>query len=156
MNWIYHILDKIKDNSLAFLVMTLSFFAPIGGILLAVGFFIVLDTVVGVWKARKIKQEITSRRFSSIVVKFLVYQLSVMTFFVMDFFILNDIIKNFFTGEFLVTKIMALILIGIEFFSIDESFKKVKGVGLIETLKKIIKGWRDVKDNIDKVKRGDE
>lgn len=148
------ILSKVKTYSLEFISMTIGFFAPIGGILLSVGIMIIFDTIVGIWKAKKLGEKITTRRFSSIIVKFCIYQFAVLSFFVMDYFILNEIIKNFFNGDYLVTKIMALILIGTECFSIDESIKEVKGVGLIDNLKKMLRKGKEIKEDIDKIKRG--
>ena len=110
----------------------LTFISPIAGVLIAVGAFVFLDTIIGIWKAKKIKQKVTSRRLSSVVNKMLVYQLTVITFFILGHFIVNDIVKQFINIDYAMTKVIAVVLISIEFFSIDESFKTATGKGLLE------------------------
>ena len=130
------------SNILAILV---SFISPIVGVLIAVGAFILLDTIVGIWKAKKIKQKVTSRRLASIVNKMLVYQLTTITFFTLDWFIINDIILEFLSVEFALTKAIAVVLISIEFFSINESFEMATGKGLIARFKDLMNKYKENK-----------
>jgi len=123
----------------------ISFSSPIAGVLIAVGDFVLLDTVIGVWKAKKIKQKITSRRLSSVINKMLVYQLNVITFFILGHFIVNDIVKQFIDVDYAMTKIVAVILISIEFFSIDESFKTATGKGLLERFNELLQKYKENK-----------
>ena len=51
-------------------------------------------------------------------------------FFLIDRFILNDIILTFFSVEFMLTKVVALVLASIEVMSINENYKIVKGIDL--------------------------
>ena len=120
----------------------LSFISPIAGVLMAVGAFIFLDTIIGIWKAKKIKQKVTSRRLSSIVNKMLVYQCTVITFFILGHFIVNDIVKELINIDYAMTKLVAVILISIEFFSIDESFKAATGKGLLDRFNDLMNKYK--------------
>ena len=120
----------------------LTFISPIAGVLIAVGAFVFLDTIIGVWKARKITQKITSRRLSSVVNKMLVYQLTVITFFILGHFIVNDLVKQFINIDYAMTKVVAVVLISIEFFSIDESFKTATGKGLLERFTDLVTKYK--------------
>lgn len=130
-----------------------AFFLPIAGILCAVGGFIILDTIVGVWKARKLKEKVTSKKLSKIISKMLIYQLVVITFFLLDSFIINDFILSFFSIQFALTKVIALVLISIEVFSIDESFGQATGQGLFGHLSKLIGKVKNLKGESDTLKK---
>ena len=137
--------SKILIHFSQILAVLVSFISPVVGVLIAVGAFILLDTVVGVWKAKKIKQKVTSRRLSSIVNKMLVYQLTTITFFTLDWFIINDIILEFLSVEFALTKAIAVVLISIEFFSINESFEVATGKGLLARFKDLMNRYKENK-----------
>lgn len=138
-------LDKIIPALIAF-------FLPIAGILVAVGGFIILDTIVGVWKAKRLKEKVTSKKMSRIIQKMLVYQAVTLTFFLLDSFIVNDFILTFFSVQFALTKVIALILISIEVFSIDESFGQATGLGLFGHLTKLIGKVKNLKGESDGLK----
>lgn len=125
-----------------------AFLVPIHGVLLAVGMFILADTVIGIWKAKKLKEKITSRRLSNVIQKMFVYQLVVITFFCLGHFIINDIVKQFINIDYLMTKIVAVILISIEFYSIDESFEQATGKGIFTRLTDLIKKYKDVRKEV--------
>ena len=127
------------------LAVLVSFISPVFGVLIAVGAFILLDTIVGVWKAKKIKQKVTSRRLSSVVNKMLTYQATVITFFTLDWFIINDIVLEFLSVEFALTKVIAVLLISIEFFSINESFESATGKGLIARFTDLMNKYKENK-----------
>ena len=125
-----------------------AFLAPIYGVLLVVGMFIGLDTIVGVWKAYKTKQAVRSRKMARVVNKMLVYNLTVITFFALDLFIFGDIVKSFISFDFALTKVVALILVSIEAYSIDESFKEATGKGLLERFTKLVQKYKEVKEEV--------
>ena len=131
------------SGKLLFAIWT--FISPIQLTLLAVGMFIIADTVLGIWKAKKIGQKITSKRMADVITKMLIYQLVVITFYCIDYAIIHDIMIEMVSVEFALTKAVALVLISIEFFSMDESFKAATGKGLIDRLTEVIKKYREVK-----------
>jgi hypothetical protein len=133
-------------------IVILSFLMPINGILLTIGISIFLDTVVGIWKSKKQNIKITSRKLSQIVSKTLLYEATVILFFMIDSFMLNEIVQTIFSVPFLLTKIVALTLVSIEIFSVDENIKAVKKTGLFYAFKNLVARSKEVKDDIDKIK----
>ena len=147
---IIYLWDKLMLHTTQILAVLLTFISPIAGVLVAVGAFIMLDTIIGIWKAKKIKQKLTSRRLSSVVNKMLVYQLTVITFFILGHFIVNDIVKTFIDVDYAMTKIVAVVLISIEFFSIDESFKAATGKGLLQRFTELLSKYKENKKSFRK------
>ena len=93
---LYILTTKLKLYSTKLMAIILSFFLPIVGILILIAASVILDTITGIWKAKKLKQPITSRRLSAIISKILLYEATVMLFFAIDKFLLNDIVISFF------------------------------------------------------------
>lgn len=137
-----------KFDLTSVLIPVISFLSPIWLIMLAVGAFILLDTIVGIWRSKKLGIKLTSKKFNTIWNKMFIYQSVIITFFFLDQAIMNQIVLMFFSVDFLLTKILALILISSEFYSIDESYKQATGTGLLELLKKNIKIGKDIKKDI--------
>ena len=122
------------------------FFAPIKGIILMVALATILDTCFGLWKAKKIGEEITSKIFRhGLVPKLLSYVAAVMLIYASDVFIINALTLSVISVEFISTKIIALVLLSIEVKSMDESFVKVKGYSFIDKIKAIISKLKDIK-----------
>ena len=149
----WQILTTALNNSLTRIMLIIgAFLAPIQGIMITVGICILADTAMGIWKAKKLGEKITSRKLSQIISKMFLYQMTVILIFCVDTFILNDIIQQFFTVPLLVTKIVAMTLISIELFSIDENFKAVKKKGFWDYFKRLTARAKDIKDEIDPLK----
>ena len=122
------------------------FFAPIKGIILMVALATILDTGFGLWKAKKLGEEITSKIFRhGLVPKLLSYVAAVMLIYASDVFIINALTMSVISVEFISTKLIALVLLSIEVKSMDESFVKVKGYSFIDKIKAIIGKLKDVK-----------
>ena len=113
---------------------------------------ILADTATGIWKAKHLKQEITSRKLSAIISKILLYELCVILFFLIDYFILNDIVLTVFSVPLMLTKVLALILASIEIQSISENWRIVKGVNLWQSAKLLFTRAIDIKNDINKLK----
>ena len=141
---LYILTTKLKLYSTKLMAIILSFFLPIVGILILIAASVILDTITGIWKAKKLKQPITSRRLSAIISKILLYEATVMLFYAMDKFLLNDIVISFFSIELLTTKILALVLVSIEVISINENYKAVKGIDLWASLKNLFARAKEV------------
>ena len=146
------LLISIQSQLLTLISICFAFFLPISGILLMIGVLISIDTITGIWKAKKLKEKITSRKLSAIISKLALYEVTVIMFFLIDQFILNDIILTFFSVPFMLTKIVALVLSSIEVMSINESIKQVKGVDLWQSGKALFARAKEVKDNLNKLK----
>ena len=128
------------------LTALLLFFAPIKGIILMVALATILDTCFGLWKAKKLDEEITSKIFrNGLVPKLVSYVAAVMLIYASDVFIINALTLSVISVEFISTKIIALVLLSIEVKSMDESFVKVRGYSFIDKIKVIIAKLKDVK-----------
>jgi len=149
---LYLLLYTIKNSALKLLTICFSFFLPISGILGLLFALILSDTATGIWKAKHLKQEITSRKLSAIISKILLYELCVILFFLIDYFILNDIVLTVFSVPLMLTKVLALILASIEIQSISENWRIVKGVNLWQSAKLLFTRAIDIKNDINKLK----
>jgi hypothetical protein len=65
-----------------------------------------------------------------------------------DKYILGDILQQFFAVEFLLTKVVALVLSSIEVFSADENYRAVRKYGLWHAFKKLVGRAKDVKSEL--------
>ena len=147
------LLLSIQSNLLTLISIITAFFMPISGILFLVGFLILIDTITGIWKAKKLKQPITSRKLSAIVSKLALYECAVIMLFCIDFWILDAIVLKFFSVPLMVTKITALTLCSIELISISENYKVIYGINIWQSLKNILKRGAELKDDVDKIKK---
>jgi hypothetical protein len=125
------------------------FFAPIKGLLIAVGVAIALDTIFGIFKAIRIKEEINSRRMSNIVSKFVLYQMAILLLFAIDKFLLGEFFKIWFQIDNFFTKVVAIILIFIEMTSIKENFEVAFNVNIWKLLKTTIQRAKYIKNEIE-------
>jgi len=153
---LYILTTKFKLYSTKLMAIILSFFLPIVGILILIAASVILDTITGIWKAKKLKQTITSRRLSAIISKILLYEATVMLFFAMDKFLLNDIVMQFFSIELLTTKILALTMVSIEVISINENYKQVKGIDLWASLKNLFARAKEVTSDFKNIKKNED
>lgn len=148
----YLLIFSIKKELLTLLTIVCSFFLPISGILGLLFVLILSDTATGIWKAKHLKHEITSRKLSAIISKLLLYELTVILFYLIDFYILNDIILTFFSVPLMLTKVLSLVLASIEIMSINENYKVVKGIDLWQSAKLLFTRAKEVKNDINKLK----
>ena len=137
------------------LAIVSSFFLPISGILILIGVSVILDTLTGVWKSRKLGTPITSRKLSSVISKILLYEVTVVLFYLIDYYILNDIVLTFFSVELMTTKILALVLVSIEVISINENYKAVKNIDLWESLKNLFARAKEVTQDFKNINEKD-
>ena len=146
------LLATIKQSFFQLLTVVGAFFLPVSGILFLIGFTIVVDTITGIWMAKKLKIKITSRRLSAIVSKLFLYELAVIGFYLIDFWILNDIIMKFFSVPLMLTKILSLVLVSIEVMSINENYKAVKGIDIWQGMKNLFSRAKEIKNDIDGIR----
>ena len=130
------------------------FFAPIYGLLIAVGFAIFLDTFTGIFKSVKLNgwRSIRSRKLSNIVSKMLLYQITILLLFVIDNYVLNEFIAVHFTIKFMFTKLVAILLIFIELVSIKENIEEALKIDIWKLLKNLLNRAKEVKEDINQIK----
>ena len=150
------LLSSIQKSSLQLLAVVSSFFLPITGILFLIGFAIVVDTLTGIWKAKKLGLPITSRRLSAIISKLMLYEVAVIGFYLIDKFILNDIVLQFFSVPLMLTKILSLILVSIEVMSINENYKAVKGIDIWQGMKNLFARAKEIKKDINGLRHNED
>jgi len=150
------LITKLKTYSMQLFAIVSSFFLPISGILILIGVSVIIDTLTGVWKSRKLKTSITSRKLSAVISKILLYEVTVMLFYLIDYYILNDIILTFFSVELLTTKILALVLVSIEVISINENIKAVKGIDIWQSLKNLFARAKEVTQDFREINEKDK
>jgi len=146
------LLASIKEYIIQLLTVIGAFFLPISGILFLIGFAIMLDTVTGIWKAKKLGIPVTSRKLSAIISKLMLYEVAVIGFYLIDYWILNDIILVFFSIPLMLTKILSLVLCSIEVISISENYKAVKGIDIWSAFKNLLQRSKEIKQDIDGVR----
>ena len=146
------LLSSIQKYIIQLLAVVSAFFLPISGILFLIGFAILVDTITGIWKAKKLKIKITSRGLSAIVSKLFLYEVAVILTYLIDKFILNDILLQFFSVPLMLTKILSLVLVSIEAISISENYKAVKGIDIWSALKNLLQRSKEIKTDIDGVR----
>jgi hypothetical protein len=149
---LFILLSSIRTSFLKILAILWTFFLPISGLFLLVGFCIALDTISGIWKSRKLKIKITSRKLSSIISKMMLYQITLILFYLIDNFILNQIMLKFFSVPLMLTKIVALILISIELMSLNENIIAVKNFSLWDGMKSLFARAKEIKTNLNELK----
>jgi len=150
------LLTKIKLNLSKLMAIIFSFFLPIVGILILIGAAVLLDTVTGIWKSRKLKQPITSRKLSAIMSKILLYEATVILFYLIDYFLVNEIMYSFFSIEMLVTKVLALTLVSIEVVSINENYKAIYGKDIWSALKNLFARAKEVTQDFKNIKKDED
>jgi hypothetical protein len=128
-------------------------FAPIQGILIAVGAAIMLDTFTGVFKSIKTKgwSSIRSRRLSNIVSKMLLYEICVLFLFLIDKFVLNEFMGKWFEIDYMFTKICGILIVFIELTSIKENIEEAFNINIWKMLKEALLRAKDIRKDIDEI-----
>lgn len=146
------LISSIQKYIIQLFAVVGSFFLPISGILFLIGFAIFVDTLTGIWKAKKLKLPITSRKLSAIVSKLFLYEVAVIGFYLIDYYILNDIILTFFSVPLMLTKILSLVLVSIEVMSISENYKAVKGIDIWSAFKNLLQRSKEIKTDLNELR----
>jgi hypothetical protein len=106
--------------------------------------FILLDTFTGLAKAYYVKEKRNSNSMKrGLLPKVIIYTLCILVVFIADRFVMNAFVKHYFGFDFLITKIISLILIFVEIWSIDENFEAIFGHSLITYFKKFMNIFKD-------------
>jgi hypothetical protein len=135
---------------------------PLIGLVLAL---ILADTITGRWAAKHVatlegkdaRIEVSSRKTrDGLIPKILGYIAVILFVYILDRFMLSDLVTHFFPAfpvEYTATKVGGLILMWIEFDSIDENYYKVKGVTIKDIIssrvKKVVLVIRSIKEKKD-------
>jgi hypothetical protein len=118
-----------------FLLVFLAFISPLLPLALLVTFASVIDTFVGRWYARQTNVLVTSRKTRlGLMRKLIIYFTALVFSYLVDRFMINEITRNYIWFDFAFTKFVATLLIWIEYTSVDEKIKWVKGKGITDRI----------------------
>jgi len=141
----------MKESVITLWTSLIVFFVPVQPLLLIIGAFIAMDTVLGVTKAYVTQQPIDSHKLSRVIFKMLIYQAVILLLYPIDVFIIGG---ELFGYEYFATKLGAFILLFIESLSIEENIKALnKGKGFKYYFEKLLKTLKEAKSQITDVKK---
>jgi hypothetical protein len=126
-----------------FLLTFMAFISPLFPLALLVTFAAIIDTFVGRWYAKQKGEVVTSRKTRiGFMRKLIIYFTALLFCFLVDRFMINEIARNYIWFDWAFTKFIASLLIWIEYTSIDEKIKWIKGEGITD---KIVKFGKSLK-----------
>ena len=136
-----------------FLMVFLAFISPLFPLAMLVSLFSLIDTFVGRWYARQTNDIVTSKKTRiGLTHKLIIYFVVLITSYSVDYVIVNEISRNYIWFDWAFTKFFASVLIWVEYTSIDEKIKWVKGKGITDrivefarSLKKMIGFGKELK-----------
>lgn len=129
-------------------------FAPISGLLVAVGAAIILDTITGVFKSVKLNgwKSVRSRKLSAIISKMMLYEICILLLFVIDKLVLNEFIQTSFGFKFMFTKICAILLMFIELVSVKENIEEAYKIDIWAMLRNAFARAKELSNDIKEIK----
>lgn len=144
------LLTTLKSQLAGVITIILAFLFPIRGLIVAVGLAIVLDTIIGIFKAKKLNgwNSVSSKKLSAIISKMFLYQGAIILFYMMDKFILGEFIALFIGVPLFLTKVLAATLCFIEIKSIDENIEIITGKSVWNRFKEILARAKEAKNEI--------
>ena len=147
-SFLKNLLELFKSKILLLAQIICAFLLPIKPLICLVGLMIILDTISGIFKAKKIHEKITSKKLSRVISKMLLYQCGLVTFFILEKFLLGEFIVAFSSIQFLLTKIVAVFFCGVEMMSLNENIKVVYGQNFFQLFKAMLLRVKETKDQI--------
>jgi hypothetical protein len=137
-----------KTKSMLLLQVLTAFLLPIKPLIILVGLMILIDTITGIWKAKKTGETFTSKKLSSVISKMVLYQAGLILFFVLEKYMLSEFVQLFISMPFFLTKIVAVFFCSVEIVSVNENVKAIYGINLFEMFKSIVSRIKNTKDSI--------
>ena len=152
-NFVYNNINHLYAYGSILVKVLVLFFTPVQGIILLVALSTIIDTMFGLWRAKKTKIKINSKTLRhGLVPKLLSYVGLVMFIYTSDYFILNELFLGILSVQYVSTKIVALVLVGIEIRSWDESFIAVRGYSFLQKMVGMVNKFKNIKKQIDETK----
>lgn len=147
----------MKEIITSFLKFIVLFLTPIAPLMLVIGVAVIFDTILGrkaaihnaIKEGKDVDVEVTSKKTrSGLIPKLISYQTVAITMFVLDDFAINEVVMNYVPFAFLATKIIGGFLIWIELLSINENYKKIKGITINDMFLKYIASIKNLFKNL--------
>lgn len=121
------------------------FMTPLFPLMLIITLAAIFDTFVGRWYAKQKGIQVTSGITRRGLCSKLIIYLSVIFFsFLIDKFMINEITRNYVWFDFAFTRFWTAFFVWIEYTSIDEKVKWVKGKGITDRILEFIGGFKRV------------
>lgn len=137
-------MNALKEQIFILATFLGTIFSPVIPMVASVLLFIILDTVTGLVKANYVKEARNSNSMKrGLIPKIIIYTACILVVYIGDRYITNEFVKHYFMFDFLLTRVVALSLIFIEIWSIDENFKAIFGNSIIDYFKKFINIFKD-------------
>jgi hypothetical protein len=128
-----------------YLLVFMAFISPLFPLALLVTFACLIDTFVGRWYAKKTNQEVTSRKTRiGFMRKIIIYFTALVFSYLVDRFIINEIMRNYIWFDWAFTKFISSVLIWIEYTSVDEKIKWIKGKGITDRIVEFANGLKKI------------
>jgi hypothetical protein len=121
-------------NALAFVG---AFVSPIKELGYAIGFFVIVDLVTGMWASRREGKPITSDRFGRTVTKTIVYLIAIVVAHVAELYALPDVP---------LVKVVGGLVAGTELLSVYENLTRISGVDFKRRIAEWLKPSQPSKD----------
>lgn len=155
MDRFLHILNQMKENIAIFFGIIFTFLTPIHGMLLTTGGFVVIDTIFAIYVAVKLGgwDAFRSGKLWNFCPKTVFYLSGVILGFLVDTYIVAGPIWGI---SLLITKFVCFLFIYIEIKSLDETNQKLGNRSFWVVLKELITKVKEVKTDINNLKKDDE
>ena len=130
------------------------FLSPVIPMLLACFFIVFIDTITGRQAARKRGDEVNSRTTRlGLTSKLMIYFSIILMAYFTDYYILNEITRNYVWFDYMFSRIWVSILIYIEWTSINENIKVIKGFSINEKAVELVKGLKALVRELSSIKQ---
>lgn len=147
-----HIVSQIKESISILFGIIFTFLTPIHGMLLTTGLFVVIDTLFAVYVAVKLGgwSAFRSGKLWNFAPKSFFYLGGVILGFLVDTFLVGGPVWGV---NLLICKFVCFLFIYIEIKSIDETNQKLGNRSFWVVLKELITKIKDVKTDINEIKK---
>lgn len=132
------------------IILLISFLAPIHSVIIGVFFLIILDLYLGIRKSIKQNKKITSRGLFATGKKIYTYNMIIISAFLIDHYLVGEFIKVFIEIPYVFTKLIAIGSVWTELVSIHENVEILYGVNILDRVMKTVKGFFAIKKDFDK------
>jgi len=125
-----------------------AFFFPIYGVLIAVGVAISVNTATGMYKSHKLHDPIVPQRLLDVLGKLIVYECVMLFIYIIDCYLLGEFMSIWFSVDCFFTKIIALLMVGIELTSSKENIETATGKDILKWLRSFLKTGKEIKNDV--------
>lgn len=145
----------MKQTIINSIFVFLAIMSPVWLAILIVILVVLLDTFTAMLSKHIIAKRndepspITSKKFGMIIIKLILYGIGILTGFALDFFLIDVLANIPGSIEWIITKIITIVIVSVETMSIDESIRAMNNDrGIAYYINKILKIAVDFKTKI--------